>query len=105
MQVYKLAKVLGMTSKELIAELDGIDHHADNVPNEIADKMIEDLKETPLPEIIEQPKETETVSITPEVQNKPKEPVCPVDLATIELSIRCAGNKSPYWKYKNLLEG
>ena len=98
MQVYKLAKLLGIKSKELIAELDGIDHHADNVPDEIADKMLADMNETPIPAIIEPAEATQTVSAAPEA------PTCPVDMSTVELSIRCAGNKSPYWKYKNLLE-
>lgn len=56
--------------------------------------------------ITEDSAETEVVDvkvIEPEVKEVKKEDGCPVDLATLELSIRGAGNKSPYWQWKDLL--
>jgi len=98
MQVHKLAKKLGMTSKQLIAEIECVDHHADKVPDDIVEKYLA----KPIPEEIEP--DTQTVSIQSIDPVAIEEDKCPVDMATLALSLRGAGGKSPYWKYRKLLE-
>jgi len=102
MKVYELAKILGVKSRELINKIDEVDHHADKVPDEVLCKYLPDepAEEVVLAPIVEPVVETQTVSTSIKVKE-----TCPVDMATLELSIRCVGNKSPYWKYKALLEG
>ena len=104
MVVYQLAKKLGVTTKEMIKMLDGaVDHHCDKVPAELEAKFL--ASPEPEPEI-----EQEAVVKAPEPPVKEEttpEPtdVCPIDLETLALSLRGCGAKSPYWKYRSLLNG
>ena len=112
-KVYELAKKLGVKSKVLVAEIDEVDHHLDTVPDHIVEKYlgIQEAPETPVEAVVEQEpsvdmenKEEAVVEAIPAiVEPSMKKDECPVDMATLKLSLRGAGAKSPYWKYRHLV--
>ena len=105
MKVYELSKKVGMSNKELLQET-GLKSHLSVVPEDILAKYITEEPEDADTEITE--------DVVAEVVAEIKEPKiieewepigkCPVSLETLELSLRGGGDKSPYWKYRGLLE-
>lgn len=94
MKLHELAKKTGIELSQLKEEL-GLTSHLSNVSEDIVARYIV----TEEVEAEEQVKEvTEEIVAEPVIEeNIPSK-------EEIELSCRCLGNKSPLWKYKNLLE-
>lgn len=123
MKVYEASKLLKRDSKEFIKELNDprITSHLSKLPPEIeaelfgAEKKIEEAAAEPTKTVDsaetvmvnEKPKAEPKAEPKPEpkpvVEIPSKEDTCPVDLETLELSIRGIGGKSPYYKWKHLL--
>lgn len=119
MKVYEASKLLKKDNKELIKELNDprITSHLSKLPPEIEaelfgeEKKIEEAAAEPTKTV--DSAETVLVNEKPKAEPKPepapvveipsKEDTCPVDLETLELSIRGIGGKSPYYKWKHLL--
>jgi hypothetical protein len=125
MKAFEAAKKLGMKPKEFCEEY-GVKSHLSKITEELeaelfgGEKKIETEQET-----TETVDSAETVVLGGEDDNKinadevevqetdnankpvekAPEEVCPVDLETLKLSLRGCGGKSPYYKWKYLLNG
>ena len=101
MKVHEVAKIMGIKSRELISRLDCVDHHNDLVPEELIAELIggaNSEEESIDDAVLNSPDVVEEVKVVKAPAEK-----CEYALDQIELSIRCLGNKSPLWKYRNLL--
>ena len=112
MKVHEAAKLKKMSNKDFIKMVDDprITSHMNKLPEELEAELFGEEKK--IKEAVAEPTQTvdsaETVVVetTPEpiAKTKPIEEPCPVDLVTLELSIRGIGGKSPYYKWKYLLD-
>ena len=99
MKGFEYAKLHGMTNAE-VKEKFGIASHLSVIPESLLEEAPtivsgawdENIEEEIIEETVEQPKEV------------PATDDCPVSLEVLELSIRSMYNKSPYFKWKHLLE-
>ena len=117
MKIYEVAKQMGKKSKDLLAEIDDprVKTHMSLVPESLLADLLGSEKK--IEETVEEPTETvdsaEAVGVVvakPEPPMSTKalvemmsEPTCPVDLITLATSIRGLGGKSPYYKWKHML--
>ena len=124
MQVYKGAKQLKISNKELIELIDRpeVDHHMDKIPDELLEELglVEKKIETPEPERTETVDSAETdvveVKVVTEYVGENKNPevelskqvedleTCPYTIPEIELGCRGCGAKSTMWKWRHLLD-
>jgi hypothetical protein len=109
MQVYKAAKQLKISNKELIKLIDRpeVDHHLDNIPDELLEELGLNEKKISTPE--PEPAQTVDSAETSVVKVDVKEPYenteteCPYTKKEIELGIRCLGGKAPQYKWRHML--
>jgi hypothetical protein len=107
MKLYEVAKQMGKKSKDLLAEIDDprVKTHMSLVPESIVAELLGSEKK--IEEAIEEPTETvdsaEAVVVVAKAEPAPVAPTCPVDLITMATSIRGLGGKSPYYKWKHML--
>lgn len=110
MKAFEAAKKQGMEAKEFCKE-HGIKSHLSKISAELEAELFGDEKKTETEQAATETvdsAETVIVGAPAKDEVKPEKPVeesCPVDLATLELSIRGRGGKSPYYKWKHLLNG
>lgn len=98
MKVHEYAKKHGMDT-ETVKEKFGLTSHLNKIPEEVL--LMEDETASDI-EVVDE----EVVSSTPEpivdVEEK-MEDKCPIDIENLKLSLRGAGSKSPYWKFRHLV--
>ena len=102
MQVYEAAKILGIESKEFCS-LYGLKNHLSKLPKKLKAELFGNEKkimekQTLAPAVDKS--EAPTITIDP-----PKKEECPIGMKDLELAIRLLGAKSPYFKWKHLLNG
>lgn len=105
MQAYEAAKKLKMENKEFLEKY-GMKSHMSKLSEDLVAELFgEEKKIEAEPEPTETVDSAETVVVeqAPEVPAEPEPEGCPVDAATVELSIRCLGGRSPYYKWRNLV--
>ena len=91
MKAYEAAKLLKMDNKTFL-ETYGIKSHLSKLPEELEHELFGDEKK-----IEEARPETEAAVDIPEADVVEEMP----DERLIRKSIRCLGNKSPYWKWRD----
>ena len=103
MKAHEAYKKLGMSKKEF-CELYGIKSHLSELDEALVAELFGNEKKTDeaRPEDTQTADRAETILVE---KAESAEDKCPVDLATLKVSLRGAGGKSPYWKWRYLVNG
>lgn len=115
MKVHEAAKKLGISTKvflETYGEERGIKSHLSNLPESLVDELFGEEKKI---QAESEPTQTvdsgqaDLVELTafPETGTKAviRTKECPISKADLRVSICCLGNKSPYYEWKDMLNG
>jgi len=86
MNVKEYAEEKGISIAEA-KELTGLNHWNATIP---------DAQPEPVAPVIQE--------VEPVIETKSKEEECPVSIDVLHLSLSVVGNKSPYWKWRNLVK-
>jgi len=100
MKAYEAAKLLKISNKEFIEKYE-VKSHLSKLSDELEAELFGEEKkiETARPERAEEP-DTPEADVVESVEEE-----CPVDLETLKTSLRGVGGKSPYWKWRHLVNG
>jgi len=103
MKAHEAYKKLGMSKKEF-CELYGIKSHLSELDEALVAELFGNEKKTDEA----RPEDTQTVDRSETIvveKADPAEDKCPVDLDVVEVKNRLLGNKSPFWKWRYLVNG